>query len=311
MHPHIKVSAGRLYGLLVHSATASGCYGFAYNDATSYTRGQELYSKDGGHTFQVEPGRVLKFTTSVTPLTTLATGTPLPRLPFARKVKPTTTPPLRLVVTVAPRAVISGRHLTVTVRTALRARITMALGVVTTRVVSRGKGPNHVRRVHTVVLYRVVRRSIANARGRVTGSLHITYKPARPVRALLVVTVHAAHRTATRSLWVMIRPVHHHHVRSHWSRSRRQADFPPEQRDTVVGSADCCGPFSVGGTSKFSIELTFLQHLCYSGAGSGHSLCTDLLGWNLNGRRLRGAGRFRRSWSNEIRLSTATCPSQL
>src|SRR5205085_10660206 len=42
-------------------------YGFAYNDATSYTRGQELYSKDGGHTFQVEPGRVLKFTTSVTP----------------------------------------------------------------------------------------------------------------------------------------------------------------------------------------------------------------------------------------------------
>jgi hypothetical protein len=67
MHPHIRVSAGRRYGLLVHSATASGCYGFAYNDATSYTRGQELYSKDGGHTFQVEPGRVLKFTTSVTP----------------------------------------------------------------------------------------------------------------------------------------------------------------------------------------------------------------------------------------------------
>jgi hypothetical protein len=66
MHPRIRVSAGRLYGLVVHSATASGCYGFAYNDGTSYTRGQELYSKDGGHTFQVEPGRVLKFTTSVT-----------------------------------------------------------------------------------------------------------------------------------------------------------------------------------------------------------------------------------------------------
>ena len=89
----------------------------------------------------------------------------------------------------------------------------MALDVVTTKVVSSGKGPDHVRRVHTVVSYRVVRRSIANARGRVTGSLHITYKLAKPVRALLVVTAHAGHRTATRSLWVMIWPVHHHHVR--------------------------------------------------------------------------------------------------
>ena len=89
----------------------------------------------------------------------------------------------------------------------------MALDVLTTKVVSRGKGPDHVRRVHTVVLYRVVRRSMANARGRATGSLHITYQPAKPVRALLVVTAHAGHRTATRSLWVMIRPVRHHHVR--------------------------------------------------------------------------------------------------
>ena len=89
----------------------------------------------------------------------------------------------------------------------------MALDVVTTRVVSSGKGQPRGRRVHTVVLYRVVRRSIANARGRVTGSLHITYTPAKPVRAHLVVTAHAAHSTATRSLWVVIRPVHHHHVR--------------------------------------------------------------------------------------------------
>jgi hypothetical protein len=213
MHPHIRVSTGRLYGLLVHSATASGCYGFAYNDATSYTRGQELYSKDGGHTFQLEPGRVLKFTTSVTQPTTTATGTPRPSLTFARKVKPTTRPPLLLVVTVAPRAVISGRHLTVTVRTALRAHITMALAVLATKVVSSGKGPHHVRRVHTVVLYRVVRHSIANARGHVTGSLHITYKPAKPIRARLLVTAHAGHRTAKRSLRVVIRPVHHHHVR--------------------------------------------------------------------------------------------------
>jgi hypothetical protein len=207
------VSAGRLYGLLVHSATASGCYGFAYDDANSYTRGQELYSTDGGHIFQLEPGRVLKFTTSVTQLTTMATGTPLPGLTFARKVKPTTTPPLLLVVAVAPWAVIAGRHLTVTVRTALRARVTMALDVVTTSVVSSGKGQPRGRRVHTVVLYRVVRRSIANARGPVTWSLHITYKPAKPVRALLVVTARAAHRTATRSRWVMIWPFHHHHVR--------------------------------------------------------------------------------------------------
>jgi hypothetical protein len=109
--------------------------------------------------------------------------------------------------------VISGRHLTVTVRTAIRVRITMALDVVTTKVGRSGKGQPHGRRVHAVVLYRVVRRSIATARGRVTGSLHITYRPAKPVRALLVATAHAAHSTATCSLWVMIRRVHHHHVR--------------------------------------------------------------------------------------------------
>src|SRR5205085_512871 len=41
-----------------------------------------------------------------------------------------------------------------------------------------------------------------------------TYRWASPpVRALLVVTAHAAHSTAARSFWVMIRPVHHHHVR--------------------------------------------------------------------------------------------------
>ncbi len=64
--PNIAVTAGTRYGLLVKSATSSGCYGMAYNDSSPYPGGGEAYSSNSGSTFSAESGRSLKFSTSVT-----------------------------------------------------------------------------------------------------------------------------------------------------------------------------------------------------------------------------------------------------
>lgn len=63
--PGIAVTAGKRYGLLVRSATTTGCYGLEYNDSSPYPGGGEAYSNDHGVTFRAEPGRSLKFSTSV------------------------------------------------------------------------------------------------------------------------------------------------------------------------------------------------------------------------------------------------------
>ncbi|WP_206269328.1 hypothetical protein [Streptomyces antioxidans] len=63
--PAISVAAGQRYGLLVRSATTSGCYGLVYNDSSPYPGGGEAYSDDNGSTFRTEAGRSLKFSTSV------------------------------------------------------------------------------------------------------------------------------------------------------------------------------------------------------------------------------------------------------
>ncbi|MDT7802468.1 MAG: hypothetical protein QOI78_5901, partial [Actinomycetota bacterium] len=65
--PDIAVTAGKRYGLLVRSATTTGCYGLEYNDSSPYPGGGEAYSNDHGSTFRTEAGRSLKFSTSVTP----------------------------------------------------------------------------------------------------------------------------------------------------------------------------------------------------------------------------------------------------
>ena len=63
----IPVVAGQRYGILARSSAGSGCYGIAYNDHNPYPAGHELYSSDGGTTWQVESGRSLKFETTVYP----------------------------------------------------------------------------------------------------------------------------------------------------------------------------------------------------------------------------------------------------
>lgn len=62
IHPGIKVIKGAVYCLVVKSATATGCYGFAYSDLGT---GDSGYSNDAGITFTTESNRTLKFKASI------------------------------------------------------------------------------------------------------------------------------------------------------------------------------------------------------------------------------------------------------
>ncbi|SDD19343.1 Glycosyl hydrolases family 43 [Mucilaginibacter pineti] len=59
IHPKIMVTKGAAYCIVIKSAAATGCYGFAFRD-TAKTTGVELYSNDGGKTFSTEKNRELK-----------------------------------------------------------------------------------------------------------------------------------------------------------------------------------------------------------------------------------------------------------
>jgi hypothetical protein len=66
--PGVRVTAGRRYAIVVLApATPQGAYGLAYSDGDPYAGGEALYSSDGGATWRAEPGRDLKFETSVPP----------------------------------------------------------------------------------------------------------------------------------------------------------------------------------------------------------------------------------------------------
>jgi Glycosyl hydrolases family 43 len=66
VEPHVPVVAGREYRIeLASPDSARGAYGLAYSDGDPYARGEALYSSDGGATWRPEPGRDLKFETSV------------------------------------------------------------------------------------------------------------------------------------------------------------------------------------------------------------------------------------------------------
>jgi Glycosyl hydrolases family 43 len=62
--PGIPVMAGVRYALLLHSASTTGAYGFAYNDLGSYVHGIEAYKSSGA--WIVEPNRSLNFAIEVT-----------------------------------------------------------------------------------------------------------------------------------------------------------------------------------------------------------------------------------------------------
>jgi Glycosyl hydrolases family 43 len=56
---------GQRYGLLISTLEEEGCYGFAYRDDAHYPRGQHRVSEDEGESWDLEPDRALKFTTTV------------------------------------------------------------------------------------------------------------------------------------------------------------------------------------------------------------------------------------------------------
>jgi hypothetical protein len=98
---------------------------------------------------------------------------------------------------VTPSYLASGRTLLVRIGTVARARVTVALQVVTKKAVVAGKGRPHQRVVRTVVLYQTTARGLADAHGRFTGRLRITYQPPKAAQALLLVTVSTPHGTST------------------------------------------------------------------------------------------------------------------
>ena len=65
VYPEIPVTAGVRYGIVVHSANTTGCYGMLHNDSAPYPGGGQAYSSDTGASFTAEANRSLKFSVSV------------------------------------------------------------------------------------------------------------------------------------------------------------------------------------------------------------------------------------------------------
>ena len=75
IYPNIPVTAGTRYGVVLKSATTSGCYGMVYNESAPYPGGGEAYSSNSGSSFSVETNRSLNFATTVSSRATLSAST--------------------------------------------------------------------------------------------------------------------------------------------------------------------------------------------------------------------------------------------
>src|SRR5438552_3323159 len=132
------------------------------------------------------------------------TPTPLAATPAPRPTHPSTTPPLSL--SLAPEPVVSGSTLVVGVHTAPRAPVRGTLRVTAAQTVLSGTGQHRQRLERIVVMYSETIRGAADAHGRFTGHVRVTYKPATPVAATLTVTAGST-RTATRIVRVTIQAI--------------------------------------------------------------------------------------------------------
>jgi hypothetical protein len=110
-------------------------------------------------------------------------------------------PALSLRLT-APKSVMSGGYLMLTVRTSAAARLSVTLEVVTTK--SLVKGKKTVRQ--EVVLYRATLNGTTDKAGQFTGRLGVTHKPTKAVQARLSVVARTSYTAATRSVGVTIQP---------------------------------------------------------------------------------------------------------
>jgi hypothetical protein len=96
--------------------------------------------------------------------------------------------------------------LLVSLRAAPRMRIKIALHVFAPQAVG-GRGTRHQRATRLVVLYRIGRGGRTDAHGRFSGRLPITYRPRRPVPALLTVITPGRCGAVTYSALVTLAPV--------------------------------------------------------------------------------------------------------
>ncbi|MEJ3744971.1 family 43 glycosylhydrolase [Actinomycetes bacterium KLBMP 9797] len=64
--PNVAVTAGERYALVAGSATTAGCYGIAFSDQAPYPGGGSAYQDGAAGAWTAEPGRTLKFHTTVT-----------------------------------------------------------------------------------------------------------------------------------------------------------------------------------------------------------------------------------------------------
>jgi hypothetical protein len=114
---------------------------------------------------------------------------------------------LPLTIHLLSAHVVGGGILRIRLHTVARGLVTLTLQVATTRTVTTGSG-THVTR--TAVRYKHQVRGIADKHGQFTKGIRIDYKPVRPERLVVVVTVHMAQGSATRRVSATILPLHHH-----------------------------------------------------------------------------------------------------
>jgi len=148
---------------------------------------------------------------TITPSATI-TGTPVapgatptrsaPRPPFSTC---STTNRLPLSIAVGSRGIaMTGDRLAFTVRTTPATRITATLQVTAQRTFYAGTGKKRKTFTHTVVVYDAATGGASDKGGAFTGRLHVTYKPASPVRATLSVTAFQSCGRANRAAAVTI-----------------------------------------------------------------------------------------------------------
>jgi hypothetical protein len=106
---------------------------------------------------------------------------------------------------VSPARVATRGLLSVRIRTVPRARVALALQVGIWRVATIGSGKHRKRATTFVVLYKLRRAMKADAHGRLTAKLRITYKTHTARHADLIVTVQSGHKRRTRTVGVTIK----------------------------------------------------------------------------------------------------------
>jgi uncharacterized protein YycO len=128
------------------------------------------------------------------------------RIRVMKPTPPTHARRVPLTFSLVPRPVVSGSMVTIRIRTDARAKVTVTLLVAMQKRRFVGKGKHRHQTVRTLVLYRAVVHGTANAHGQLTARLRMTYKPLRPVQAIVTVRAQTPHTSVTRTAVVIIQP---------------------------------------------------------------------------------------------------------